>query len=66
MDNQGMFLPNNLNYQYWKEKMKARIISLRSNVWHLVCNGYTKTTPSKQELQKNVQTLNAIYCSLHD
>lgn len=58
MDNQGMPLINGAHYQDWKEMLKFRLLALRSNICHLVCNCFTKTPRSCQELQKKFHTLN--------
>ena len=66
INNKGNLVLNNANYWVWKENVKSRIISLGFDLQNLFFNGYTKTPPSSQELQKNGQALNEIFCILPD
>lgn len=50
MDNQGMLPLNDANYQAWKDTLKSRLRSPGYDILQLICNGYTKTPPSSQEL----------------
>jgi len=47
-----------------KEEMKSKLMNLGYDVWNLVCNGYTKTSPSGEELRKNNVALNEIFCKI--
>ena len=53
MENEGVPMLSNDNYQEWKENMKSKLMNLGSNVWYSVCNGFTKIHPSGEEVQKN-------------
>jgi len=65
MDNKGLLIFYT-NYQDWKEKMMFKIIDLKLDIWNLVYNGYTKTPPWGEELQKNSQAISKHFFNIPD
>lgn len=66
MDNKGVFMLSNENYQERKEEIKSKLMNLGSDVWNLVCKGFSKTPPSGEELQNNNVALNESFGNILD
>lgn len=64
MDSKGILTLDDVKYQNWIEEMNSRIMDLGFDVWHQVCNVYTKTPPLAQDLQNNMKEINEIFCNI--